>query len=199
MRPLSLIILSLICVACGSTGINLYPYTDHGATREQFRLCHGQGCTERTAAGFTNSEWKKISAIFKPSPKSSKVERERIAKAIAMMEQISGKKTGTAADKGEAKAPKSDTYQMDCIDETVNTNLYLNFLSRAGLLKYHTPARHIHRGYFVDGTWPHNTATIKEIKSGTVYVVDAFYRDNGQVPYILPAHEWLKGWRPEPD
>jgi hypothetical protein len=196
MQRLFIITLSLICAGCGSTGINLYPYTDAGATREQFRLCHGQGCTERTWAGFTDSEWKKITSIFKPSPKSPKIERERIAKAIALMEHISGKKTGTAADKGEAKAPKSDKYQMDCIDETVNTNLYLNLLSEVGLLKYHTPARHIHRGYFVDGTWPHNTATIKEIKSGTVYVVDAFYFDNGQKPSILPASEWLAGWRP---
>ena len=111
------------------------------------------------------------------------------------MEKFSGEKTGTHEDVGEAVRFKTSTKQMDCIDETVNTTTYIKFLNEEGLLKFHEPALPVHRGYFIDGRWPHNSAVIRE-KDGPLYVVDSFYRANGQEPHIVPRTDWVNGWRP---
>lgn len=189
---------TLFLSACGSTGINLATYRDSSvATPQQFTMCHGQGCTTQTRTGFTKGEWAKISALFKPKAKNAGAEREQIKKAIAMMERFTGARVGTKVDKAEAKAPKSDIFQMDCIDETANTTQYLELLARSGHLKWHRVTAPVHRGYFVDGAWPHNTATITDQKSGGTYVVDSFYFDNGHTPVIIPAKDWLAGWKPK--
>ena len=160
-------------------------------------VCHGYSCTSKSAAGFDGQEWKDITAVFKVRPvKDAATERARIGKAIAMMERISGKKTGTDEDLGAAGSIKESNKQLDCIDETVNTTMYLGFLRDAGLLKFHEPALPVHRGYFIDGRWPHNTAVIKETESGVMYVVDSFYRPNGEEPYIVLRDDWINGWKP---
>ncbi len=184
--------------ACGNTGINLSSYRYESATPESFVQCHGQGCTTRSRTGLTSAEWKRVKAQMTPPAKNAQAERMKIAKTIALMEKMVGAHTGTQADRAEAKAPKSDIFQMDCIDETANTTLYLEFLETADLLKFHRVSDPVHRGFFINGMWPHNTASIQEKKSGTIYVVDAFYQDNGKPPAIIPKDIWVAGWRPAP-
>ncbi len=135
--------------------------------------------------------------MFKPPAKTAESERSKIAKAIAQMERYSGAKTGTDEDMAQASSIKSSNKQMDCLDETVNTTMYVGFLQQAGLLKFHEVAEPVHRGYIFDGRWPHNSAVIQEIDNArAMYVVDSFYRENGQEPYIKPRQDWINGWRP---
>lgn len=185
----------MVLVLCGcATGINPDKYNADQATREGFQLCHGYSCTYKSAAGFTDVEWKKIAKNF--PAKTSEAERSKIGKAIAMMEGFSGAKTGTSVDLPMAVSFKENNQQLDCIDETVNTTHYIEFLQEAGLLKFHGVAEPTHRGYFIDGRWPHNTAVIREKETGMLFAVDSFYRANGEEPYILPRQDWLAGWKP---
>ncbi len=194
--PLLLLVLCLL-TAC-ATGIPLEKYEIARATPQAFNLCHGYSCTYKTPTGFTDAEWNNIRYIFTQNAAANDTEeRARIAAAIARMEQYSGAKTGTDEDAGEAVSLKTSTLQMDCIDETVNTTQYLTFIQEAGLLKFHEVAQPTHRGYFIDGRWPHNSAVIRDLNSKTLYVVDAFYRKNGEEPYILPRDVWLDGWSPD--
>ena len=85
---------------------------------------------------------------------------------------------------------------MDCIDETVNTDLYLSFLQTAGVFKFHEKTGPLHRGYFVDGMWPHNTAAAVERDSGAVYAIDSYYHDNGVKIDAVEKDVWLDRWRP---
>lgn len=179
--------------AC-ATGINPDKYNAEKTTRESFKLCHGYSCTYKSAAGFSDDEWKRIVKIF--PAKTAEEERSKIGRAIAMMEGFSGAKTGTSADLPMAVSFKENNYQLDCIDETVNTTHYIEFLQGAGLLKFHEITEPTHRGYFIDGRWPHNTAVVREKDSGMLFVVDSFYRANGEEPYILPRQDWLAGWKP---
>ena len=87
-------------------------------------------------------------------------------------------------------------YQLDCIDETVNTSLYLRFFDEKGLLKFHTIATPARRGMFIDGSWPHNTAVVTDNKTGAQYAIDSWYGNNGDLPDIVPLQEWLDGWKP---
>jgi hypothetical protein len=184
--------------ACGNTGINLSAYRESSSTPDRFIQCHGQGCTTRSRTGFTSAEWKRVKAQMTPPAKNAEAERVKIAKTIAMMERLVGAHTGTQVDRAEAKAPKSDIFQMDCIDETANTAQYLKFLETAGLFTFHRVSDPVHRGFFINGMWPHNTASIQEKKSGVIYVVDAFYQDNGKPPAMIPKEIWVAGWRPTP-
>lgn len=184
-----------ILAAC-STGIPLEKYAPQDQSRDAFTFCHGYSCTHKVPAGFDEAEWKKVAQIFRSKPaKTPEAERSKIAAAIARMESVIGVKTGTDHDLAEARSIKEDKGQMDCIDETMNTSRYLEFLEDNGLLQFHERALPVHRGYFLNG-WPHNTATIREIPSGQRYAVDSFYRDNGQEPYILAVEQWLTGWNP---
>lgn len=189
--------LPLFFLLCGcATGINPHKYNNEPVKQDRFTICHGYSCTHKSAAGFSDKQWKSIAAIFKGKTKDAKAERSKIAKAIARMEQYTGKKTGTDEDLPMAGAFKESGYQLDCIDETVNTTQYLTMLQEAKLLKFHEPANPTHRGYLFDGRWPHNTAVMRETGNGDLWVVDSFYRANGEEPYIVPRAAWLAGWRP---
>jgi hypothetical protein len=113
------------------------------------------------------------------------------------MEQITGKKTGTDRDIAGAKFFKYDENQLDCIDEAVNTSLYLGFFEQDGLLKWHGVDGPARRGQFIDGAWPHNTAVVKEKKTGKQYAIDSWFSANGEEPDIVPLELWMNGWRPE--
>ncbi len=194
MKNIPLFVSLLMLAAC-STGIPVEKYNALPAAPEKFSICHGYSCTYKAQSSFTKAEWAKITGLAKGA-KDAKSERSKIAKAIAQMEKFTGKKTGTDRDLEAAVSSKQDNYQLDCIDETVNTTQYLKMLQKAGVLKFHTPALPTHRGYLFDGRWPHNTAVIRETKTGKEFVVDSFYRANGGEPYIVPRADWLAGWRP---
>lgn len=193
--PLSL--LPVLFLGACATGLPIQNYNTDPVAKEQFTLCHGYSCTQKSAAGFSEKEWTAIAAIFTKKPaKTAEAERSKIGLAIARMEQYSGPKTGTDRDLPMAKGRKEDIWQLDCIDETINTTHYLRMLHKDGLLKFHTPTEPTHRGYILDGRWPHNTAVVRETESGALWAVDSFYRANGEEPYILPRADWLAGWKP---
>ncbi len=186
---------ALILSGC-ATGIDPYKYNQDPAAAESFTLCHGYSCTSKTPTGFTAGEWKQVGAIFAAPAKTPGAERSKIGRALALMERQIGAKTGTDEDAGAAVTRKTSNHQLDCIDETVNTTHYIGFLQKAGWLKFHEITEPTHRGYFIDGRWPHNTAVIREKETGALWAVDSFYRPNGEEPYILPRADWLAGWRP---
>lgn len=177
--------------------MNLYPYKDPSFTRENFAVCHGFNCYYRTAGAITDKQWKNIEKTFKPAAKTPEEERKQIAKAIGLMETYAGMSSGLDKDRAEAETFEEDRItQMDCIDETVNTDLYLSFLSKANLLKHHRTRGPVHRGYFIDGAWPHNSAAITEVKTGTVYVIDSYFGSHGKPAHVVTLKEWADFWRP---
>lgn len=65
--------------------------------------------------------------------------------------------------------------QMDCIDESTNTDNFLRYLQSRGWLKHHTVARRTSRGAFFDGRYPHWTAVVED-KQGQKWAVDSGMR-----------------------
>ncbi len=197
MRRIFPLIAFLLLTACGNGGMNLYPYKDDSFTRKNFAVCHGFNCYYRTAGQITDKQWAKLEKTFQPAAKTPEEERKRIGKAIGLMETYAGLSSGLNKDRAEAETFEEDRItQMDCIDETINTDLYLSFLADAKLLKFHKPTNPVHRGYFVDGAWPHNSAAVKEIETGTVYVIDSYYPSHGKPAFVVPLKDWANFWRP---
>lgn len=194
-----IIILTLAALLAGcakGNGISMLPYNEQHDGPAGFILCHGFSCSEKTYVALKETQWNKVAAVFKPAAKTPEQERKQIENAIAVMETEVIKTTGLKPDHGEANTFEPDQAQMDCIDEAINTTHYIEFFEQAGFLKHHDPAPPIHRGFFIDGQWPHNSGAVKEKDGGEIYAIDSYYFDAGKPAVAVPLDVWLDEWRP---
>jgi hypothetical protein len=200
-KNLYLLQIAFVLTACVTTetGYQTYLLKKHVAVPEGRNLqhCHGYGCAVVSDISLTAKEWKSIEKIFKPKPKNAEAERIRITKAIGQFERIVGPKDGTDTDiRGTFR--KTGRNQLDCVDESTNTTVYLSLLQSAGLLHHHTLEPPTMRLPIINaGRWPHQTAVIIETKTGIRYAVDSWFHDNGADAEIIDLKTWKSGWKPE--
>ena len=192
-------ILALLA-ACGTPGGN---YDDLMAERnfldakpERYSICHGHGCRLTSEVSLTAQEWGKVEALFAEPAASADIERARIAMATAILEEATGRHTGTGADEAGTFNAMSGNDQLDCVDETSNTSVYLTLLAKAGYLRWHKIEGWAGRGLLIDGSWPHQTAVVVEMKTGQAYAVDTWFEDNGRPAHVVPLDSWRAGWTP---
>ena len=197
----------LILSSCATADMSKpHPYEDYLNRKgielpdpDKFQHCRSYGCATIDQVSLTKKEWARVTSPFKKA-KTPMDERKAISDSIARFEDIVGEKTGTSTDVAGTFYNLGPD-QLDCVDESTNTTVYLAMLERKNILKHHkvteplsrTPVTNIVGGLF----WPHQTATIFESKSGTSYVVDSWFRDNGYPADIIPAREWIYGWKPD--
>lgn len=165
-------------------------------TLESLPHCHGYGCKFLVDTALTKKEWESITKPLKRKAKTSEKERKNLAETLENFEKVVGNKTGTFEDVADTFDKRGD-FQLDCADESVNMSLYIKLLQNNNKLKFHTASPPIIRGLSSGGYWLHETAVIKEIKTEQEYAVDAWWKDNGNAPYIIELEDWLNGWRPE--
>jgi hypothetical protein len=163
---------------------------------ERFTICHGHTCKYISEVSLNEDEWSGILSIFKSDARSPEQERMLIAGAIARFEIIVGARTGTDANLGGNFTGLGRPGQMDCIDESTNTTVYLTLLQNHDLLRWHRVDHRTTRAitYF---NYPHSSAVIREIETGKRYAVDSWFEDNGKPPHIVPLSLWRRGWEPD--
>jgi len=173
-----------------------YEAVDPAPRPELFSVCYGHSCATVVSDSLSPEEWHAATAPLVLPVQSAADERHAISLAIAAMEDIVGRHTGTSIDSGGNLVGFGRPSQMDCIDESTNTNTYLLMLEREGLLKHHTVASRSTRfGLFVG--MPHTTAVIRENETQQRYVVDSWFHDNGKPPYIERLELWKAGGEPD--
>lgn len=185
---------------CGCTkgqGISLAEFENASESPQNFKLCHGFGCSDYTWTGLSEKQWMQAVSPLKRKAKDAEQERMNIAKSIARIEKSVQTVSGVSRDLGGARTFEKDQGQMDCLDETINTSRYLAFIEAEGLLRFHDVYEPIHRGFFVDGMWPHNSAAVREKETGEIYAIDSYYSDNGGEVHVVALDVWLDEWRPE--
>jgi len=160
-----------------------------------FSVCFDHSCHTVETLSITRQEWKQVTAPLETPGESAEKERRAIAAAIAIMEEIVGQRTGTYRDLGKNLRGFGKPGQMDCIDESTNTNTYLYMLEQAGYLKWHKLHERSTR-FGIRAGMPHTTAVIEEISSHTRYAVDSWFFDNGKPPAIVELSVWKNGWDP---
>jgi len=160
----------------------------------RFNICHDYGCASLTLVKLSEEQWQQVRAVFAPPAATPAEERERIRRAIGLLETIVGPMTGTAHDKGGTWPGFGQPGQMDCIDESTNTTIYLTMLQKYGLLRWHNVADRATRWSLF--RWPHTTAVIEERAGGREWAVDSWFLDNGKPPFVLPLDTWKDGWTP---
>lgn len=178
---------------------NLDSYLDEywGSRPEpsRFAFCYSHGCSVRREVGLDENEWNEVKVIFTPRPATAEGERQSIGRAIAYLETVVGRKTGTDVDRGGSTPGTFMKNQLDCVDEMLNTGAYLTMMKNDGLIAFHELREPAQRGNFIHG-WPHVAITIIEHASGKAYVVDSWFYDNGQPPVIILLEDWMRGWKP---
>lgn len=196
LRPVTRLVLAAVAaLLSGCAGMRDQPVSGPAPIPERLAVCSGHGCANVDTVNLSTVEWRAVRALFDPHADNPAAERRQIARAIALIERFVGPKTGTDGDKGGTFAGLFEAGQMDCIDESTNTTVYLRLFVAGNLLRWHAVGADATRGYFLFG-WPHTTAVIREKNSGDEYAVDSWFFDNGAEPVIIPLAQWLTGWNP---
>ncbi len=197
LRALMLLALSPLA-ACGpSPTIGLLESHAGRDSRASFVVCAEYQCTRRYDVLLTDAEWARVRALFAPPAADAAAERARIALAVGQIERLVGPKTNTDRDRPGATILTTRTAgQMDCIDESHNTTVYLRLMAQDGLLTWHEVGQPILRGKVID-RWFHNTATVTDKATGVAWAIDSWFGANGEPADVVTAEAWLKGWEPE--
>ncbi|MEK1888026.1 MAG: hypothetical protein AAAB35_10735 [Phyllobacterium sp.] len=159
------------------------------AQAQTFSVCHGYGCYFKTKVTLTGADRSRIASIMAAGSNSPEAERAAIRGAVQVFERRNTRVIGVV-DRPKMDFGKGrERGQMDCVDESTNTDHFLRYLQDAGPLRFHTVVRRVSRGSFIDGRYPHFTAVLKDA-SGTLWVVDSWYEPGGGPPDVMTLAEW---------
>ncbi len=163
---------------------------------DAFEVCAMAGCEKVSLISYDDAEWRRLGALFEPASVSKEQERQRIAQAVALTENLIGTKNNTQGDLPRNQGFFATTPQLDCIAESANTTIALMLLEQQGWIRFHRIIYPRHRG-LLDLQAPHNAASIEELDSGQQFVVDSWFYANGEKPIIVPVQRWHSGYDPE--
>ena len=151
-------------------------------------VCWDYGCDRHARVLVPPADWRAIRDLLSPPAADAAAERRRVALAVARLERIAGRATGTHRDRYENIAGAGLSGQMDCIDESRNTAGYLRLLAEHGLLRWHRPGGRAQRMRWVlDQHW---TAVLVERGSERRWAIDSWFLDNGHRPYVQRLDAW---------
>lgn len=165
-------------------------------TVEKFPHCQGYGCPTHKNVILNARDWGEIEKAFGKPAQTPEEERWKISRAVGMFEKIVGPLTGTENDRAGTFLEMGEG-QLDCVDESTNTTIYMMLLKEKGLIRFHEIGQPQVRWPIVSGRgWMHQTAVITETESGASYGVDSWFEDNGVAPWVMPLEAWRNGWHP---
>ena len=153
-------------------------------------ICYNYDCNRTAHVRPAAGEWQTVVNQFKPPARLAAEERDMIRRAIAVLEHIAGTQTPTFRDRGRNPIVDDWPGQMDCIDESMNTKRYLDLLQERNLLRWHRVADRAYRApHLFDQHW---AGQIIELETLDSYIVDSWFLDNGELPYIQAASAWQR-------
>ncbi|CAN7408107.1 hypothetical protein [Aminobacter sp. LjRoot7] len=167
------------------------PATDRAvaAPGTSIDICHGYGCAFRSRLALGASDDRKFASIMAAGRASPEAERKAIARAVSYFEKRAQHVTGVRDQPQSEFGASKVRGQMDCVDESTNTDALLRYLARRGLLKHHKVEARDSRGFLLDGRYPHWTAVIRA-PDGVKWVVDSWYAPMGGAPDIIRLADW---------
>jgi hypothetical protein len=153
-------------------------------------VCFDFGCARRTQIHVYQSDFSAVETLLRASS-SAADERRRLAQAVALMEKVAAERTPTGQDLArndfDERTPDG---QMDCIDESTNTSVYLDLFASRGLLRWHEVLERAYRApALLDEHW---SAQIREVHAERRYAVDSWVRANGEPAVIQALEDWKR-------
>jgi len=156
-----------------------------------FVVCHGYDCHYRTKIILTRTDQQAILEAFARLGTSAEGERAAISEAVVVFEERATSIIGVRDEARMAFGQARRKGQMDCVDESRNTDALLRALKSIGLLKFHDVGKRASRGMLIDGRYPHWTAVIIDDRR-TKWAIDSWYEPGGGVPDIMELKIWKK-------
>ncbi len=200
--PISRLLCSLVLMLSFCTQTALAAFDDIQRIYQQtpnvqhFEVCQGGGCAKLSLLALNQADWAPVEQLFSTIAVSAMEERDKIAVAIGLLEDIVGFKIGTSTDRAGTFGNADYTGQQDCNDEAINTTTYMRLLKQHGYIRFHTIQDLKTRNFFFDG-WPHTTAVIHEVETGAAFAVDSWFYDNGHPATVVPLSIWQDDFQPE--
>jgi hypothetical protein len=195
---LAVFVMAFALGGCAFDGASLDTVTEaYGTpnpTPDAFPVCYAGSCGNHKTISLTAEEWNKVASVFAGMPTDVRAERERIARGLQAMELAVGEHTGLWRDKPGTFPGFGRPKQMDCVDETANTNTYLQLFEAAGFLRHYQRGHRVSTSLmFSRNIWPHTVASVVDRDGGPEYIIDMWYGPHGDLPYIMTRAEWEKG------
>jgi hypothetical protein len=165
----------------------------HPPTATRMTVCYGFVCRLRYILDFTPGDRRALTGLLNKGKASPEAERKAVQLAVQWLDRRMGSILGTT--KRLARADfrhRDDDHNYDCYDTTRNAVSLLVVLREWGLLRHHTISDPEYRGRWLVGQTPHNTAVLKDRKTGTEWVVDLWTKAYGELPDVMPVAKWLK-------
>jgi hypothetical protein len=174
----------LPCVLCAP----ISAFANSALGIDAITVCMNFGCKAKQVIAINQNEWDGAANWFSLSAETAEQERNQIKKAVGWMEVIAGRHTPTHNDVG-GNLSEGATFpgQLDCIDESLNTDTYLKLFELNGFLKHHKVVERAYRRAIFDQHW---SGQIEEVDSGERWVVDSWFQNNGNLPYVQKSKLW---------
>lgn len=187
MRSGGKILLTLLLLASGVV------FTQSASAQgPEFDVCYDFSCRSKSRVVLNRNEWSGVSRLFFPPAASPAEERKQIQRAVGLMEVMAGKYTPTYRDVARNSETLEDlteanTGQLDCVDEAINTTTYLRLFETAGLIRFHKVLDKAYRRALLNQHW---AAEVVDNISGESFIIDSWFRDNGEPPYVVRGEDW---------
>jgi hypothetical protein len=164
------------------------------ARADEVTICYNYNCHARARVSYSEAQLAPLQQQFAAAGDAA-AERKAISTAIGRLYAIAGEQTPIWRDRGGNYADNGENGQMDCIDHSTNTDIFLGLLELHGWLRFHEVLAPIRRvRYLVSEHW---AASVRDRKTRQLYAVDSWYFDNGRPALVLTVEDWRSGNTPD--
>ena len=164
------------------------------AHAEQVTICYNYGCYSKAPVDYSEEQLEPLRRLLEAAGDAA-AEREAISGVIGRMYAIAGEQSPVWRDKGGNYADGGVNGQMDCIDHSTTTDIFLRLLWARGWIRFHDVLAPLERARFIFAV--HWSARIRERETQQAYVVDGWYFDNGHPAAVFAVEDWLAGKDPD--
>jgi hypothetical protein len=176
-------------------------------TAATVKVCHDYGCLIEEEAHYAADQLAQVRDLLGAAGSAAE-ERDRLSQAVGWLLGWAGQQTPIAADRGGNVADAGVHGRMDCIDHSTTTTRLLRLLENRGWLQFHRVLEPVRRIRYLVAV--HFSAQIEALAPAPEerqplaaepdnaaeparFVVDSWFRDNGQPAVVLPLANWLDG------
>jgi hypothetical protein len=160
------------------------------ARADEVTICYNYGCHARAQVDYDEAQLAAMQQLL-AAAQDAAAERKAISVVIGRMYAIAGEQTPVWRDKGGNFADRGEDGQMDCIDHSANTHIFLSLLEAHGWIRFHEVLGPIRRVRFLFAV--HWAARIHDKQAQEEYAVDSWYFDNGSPAIVIPLEDWRTG------
>lgn len=157
-------------------------------------LCFNYECRSQMTIEFDQRDLRRAARLFLDAA-DAPAEREAIRQAVALLAGVAANRSPIGNDKGGNVADDGVNGRMDCIDHSRTTTEYLRLLERRHWLRFHRVLTPVVRAPLLVNI--HWAARIEEQQSGAQFVVDTWFKPNGEPAAIFDLEAWRRGAVPK--